>query len=160
MKGVIILESKIWARALVADHSSLQHHTIAHEGITTYEEASAEVFSWRKSAWVDPREETESSTPHDARVELKLIIVYDSKCIRILELKLDDNGALSASIVRYVVRYKLGLRLYSEEVNHAFDHHSRARQVRRSWGNTRSLSGVEQFSNVESVLLECVIEEN
>ena len=50
MESVIILESKVRARALVADDASSQHHTIPHKIIISDEEASTEGFSSRESA--------------------------------------------------------------------------------------------------------------
>ena len=96
------------------DNSSPQHHTITNKGIPTYEEASTVGSSRRERAWVDPREETQRGTPHDATVELKLIVAYNGKRIRVLEGKLDHNRPFSASIMCYVIINQLHLRPYSE----------------------------------------------
>ena len=77
MESVIILESKVRARALVADDASSQHYTIPHKIIISDEEASTEGFSSRESAWVDSWEETESSAPNYASVEGKVIAAYN-----------------------------------------------------------------------------------
>ena len=98
----------------MADDASLQHHTITNKGIPTYEESSTVGSSRREKAWINAREETQSSTPNYTSVELKLIVAYKGKRIWVLELKLNDDGPLGASIMCNVIINQLRLRPYSE----------------------------------------------
>ena len=89
----------------------------------------------------------------------EVVVGDDGEGRGVFVLELNEDGSFGSSVVGDEVGDELCFSSYSEEVDHALYHDSRAREVGRSLRHCMVEGSVEELSDVEPVLEERAVEE-